>query len=178
MNQEQRQARQRTFIMAKPEAIQRNLLSKIIKQFEKRGFKLVACKLTEPSRDLMEKHYGEHNGKPFFEKIVSNIANQAVCAMVWEGDNVIDTARQMIGVTNPRDSDPGTIRGSYGLIVGKNCVHGSDSEMSAQREIDLWFDKSELCEWGAAQETWLYEKEMPKVAAAVVNNNSTSEAEK
>ena len=111
----------------------------------------------------MEQHYGEHTGRPFFEKIVTNIAGQPVCAMVWEGDNVIDTARNMIGVTNPRDSDPSTIRGTFGLIVGKNCVHGSDSEISAQREIDLWFDKKELCDWEEAQETWVYEKQQPHV---------------
>jgi nucleoside-diphosphate kinase len=131
--------RQRSFIMVKPDAVQRGLIHKVILRLERRGFTLVAMKLTQPGRAHFEKHYDEHKGKPFFDKLVTFASSGPVCAMVWEGDNIIETSRTIIGATDPKKAEIGTIRGDYGLDMGRNAIHGSDAVESAAREIQLWF---------------------------------------
>ncbi|WP_031516498.1 nucleoside-diphosphate kinase [Desulfofalx alkaliphila] len=148
---------ERTFLMIKPDGVQRALAGEIISRFEKKGYKLVGLKLMQISRELAESHYGEHKGKPFFEPLVQYITSAPVVAMVWEGKEIISTAREMMGATNPLKAAPGTIRGSYGVDVGRNIIHGSDSPESAKREIALFFKPEELLDYDRALEPWIYE---------------------
>lgn len=147
---------ERTFIMVKPDGVQRNLIGEIVTRFEKKGYQLVAAKLMQVPQDLAEKHYAEHREKPFFQELVDFITSGPVFAMVWQGDGVIATARQMMGKTNPQEALPGTIRGDFGLTVGKNVIHGSDSPESAEREIDLWFNEDEILDYKKTGDEWLY----------------------
>jgi len=130
---------EKTFIMVKPDGVQRGLVGEIVRRFESKGMKLVAAKLTNVSDELAGEHYAEHKERPFFGDLVRFITSSPVFAMVWEGDSVISLSRTMMGKTNPIDSAPGTIRGDYALTIGMNIVHGSDSTDSAAREIGLWF---------------------------------------
>ena len=148
---------ERTFVMLKPDAVQRALIGEIISRLEKRGLKLVAMKFMMVPRELAEEHYAEHKGKPFFEKLVNFITSGPVVPMVWEGENAISLVRTMMGKTNPQDSAPGTIRGDYGINMGRNIIHGSDSPESAEREIALWFKSEELVEWSRDLERWYTE---------------------
>jgi len=138
---------EKTFLMVKPDAVQRHLIGNIVSRFEAKGFRLVGAKLMKISNELAEKHYAEHKDRPFFGELVEFITSGPVFAMVWEGENVIKTARQMMGSTNPSDAAPGTIRGDYGVVVRKNIIHGSDSEESAAREISLFFNEEELLQY-------------------------------
>lgn len=147
---------EKTFLMVKPDGVQRNLIGEIVQRFEKKGFKLVGAKLMNISTELAEKHYGEHKEKPFFGELVEFITSGPVFAMVWEGENVISTARNMMGTTNPAEAAPGTVRGDYGMTVGKNIIHGSDSPESAEREINLFFDEKELVTYEKIDATWIY----------------------
>ncbi|MCL6616824.1 MAG: nucleoside-diphosphate kinase, partial [Anoxybacillus ayderensis] len=135
---------ERTFLMVKPDGVQRGVIGDIVARFERKGFQLVGAKLMQVSRELAEQHYAEHKERPFFGELVEFITSGPVFAMVWEGENVIATARQMMGKTNPQEALPGTIRGDFGLTVGKNIIHGSDSKESAAREIQLFFKEEEL----------------------------------
>jgi nucleoside-diphosphate kinase len=146
---------ERTFIMVKPDGVQRGLIGEIVSRFEKKGFKLVGAKLMMVSRELAEKHYAEHKEKPFFGELVDFITSGPVFAMVWEGNNVIATARQMMGKTNPADALPGTIRGDFGVNVAMNIVHGSDSPESAARELALWFGDEEIVPYDKTIERWI-----------------------
>lgn len=146
---------ERTFLMVKPDGVQRNLIGEIVNRFEKKGFKLVGGKLMQIPTELAEQHYGEHKERPFFGELVSFITSSPVFAMVWEGENVISTARQMMGATNPKDSAPGTIRGDYAVQVSQNIIHGSDSPESAQREIGLFFNESELVSYSKHVDQWV-----------------------
>jgi len=148
---------ERTFVMIKPDAVQRGLTGEIISRFEKKGIKLVAMKLVSVSRDLAEKHYGIHKGKPFFEPTVKYIISSPVVAMILEGDNVIDMVRTMMGKTNPQDAAIGTIRGDYGQFIGRNIVHGSDGPDTAEFEINLWFKPEEITKYKRIDEEWLSE---------------------
>ena len=150
--------RERTFVMAKPDAVQRGLVGEIVSRLEDRGLKLVGAKFMQIDRDLAEDHYGEHEGKPFFDGLVGFITSGPVMAMVWEGQDATAQVRRMMGETDPAESDPGTIRGDFGLDLGRNVIHGSDTEPgSNEREIDLFFDDDELVEWEKVDESWLYE---------------------
>lgn len=146
---------EKTFIMVKPDGVQRNLIGEIVTRFEKKGFQLVGAKLMSVSQALAEEHYGEHKERPFFGELVGFITSSPVFAMVWEGDNVIATARNMMGKTNPADAAPGTIRGDFGISVGMNIIHGSDSPESAQREINLWFNESDLSSYEKSVNKWI-----------------------
>ncbi|MFQ3295457.1 MAG: nucleoside-diphosphate kinase [Natrialbaceae archaeon] len=150
---------ERTFVMVKPDGVQRGLIGEIVSRFEDRGLKLVGAKFMQIDRDLAEQHYGEHEDKPFFEDLVSFITSGPVMAMVWEGQDAVSQVRTMMGETDPAESDPGTIRGDLGLDLGRNVIHGSDDEDPGanKREIDLFFDEDELLEWDRIDETWLYE---------------------
>lgn len=147
----------RTLILVKPDGVQRGLIGKIVDRFEARGLKLIAMKMMQMSTDLAARHYAEHEGKAFYEKLVAYITSGPVVAMVWEGNDAINVARATIGATKPVESTPGTIRGDFGLDVGRNLVHGSDSEKSAGREIDLFFDAEELVDWKRDGERWIVE---------------------
>lgn len=147
---------EKTFIMVKPDGIQRGLIGDIVHRFEQKGFKLAGSKLMQISTELAEEHYGEHKERPFFGELVDFITSGPVFAMVWEGEDVIATSRNMIGATNPAEATPGSIRGDYALTVGKNIIHGSDSPASAEREINLFFKETELIEYTKEESNWIY----------------------
>ena len=147
---------EKTFIMVKPDGIQRNLIGKIVERFEQKGFKLVGAKLMHISDDLAKTHYSEHKERPFFDQLVEFITSGPVFAMVWEGEGVIQTARDMMGTTNPQEASPGTIRGDFGITVGKNVIHGSDSSESAEREIGLFFNKDDILSYTKQDSEWIY----------------------
>ena len=149
--------RERTLVLIKPDGVQRGLIGEIISRFEKRGLKIVAMKLVKPDRELAEKHYAIHRGKPFFEPTVKYIMSSPVVAMVIEGKNVIETVRKMMGKTNPQDADPGTIRGDFAQDISRNIVHGSDSKENAEYEISLWFKPEEIFDYEKIDEKWLSE---------------------
>ncbi|MEM3396021.1 MAG: nucleoside-diphosphate kinase [Thermoplasmata archaeon] len=148
---------ERTFVMLKPDAVQRGVCGEIIARFERRGLKIVGMKMLWIKRELAEKHYAEHVGKKFFEGLVSYITSGPVIAMVIEGKNAVKLVRDMMGKTNPQESLPGTIRGDYSIDLGRNIIHGSDSPASAEREIALFFTKEEIFDYKLATETWIYE---------------------
>ncbi|MCW6034725.1 nucleoside-diphosphate kinase [Spirulina subsalsa FACHB-351] len=148
---------ERTFLMIKPDGVQRGLVGEIIKRFEAKGFTLVGLKFMAVSKELAEQHYDVHKERPFFQGLVEFITSSPVVAMVWEGEGVVASARKIIGATNPLNAEPGTLRGDYGMDVGRNLIHGSDAIETAQREIALWFTDSELVNWGPTQKPWLYE---------------------
>ncbi|MGD1948961.1 MAG: nucleoside-diphosphate kinase [Leptolyngbyaceae cyanobacterium] len=148
---------ERTFIMIKPDGVQRGLVGEIISRFETKGFNLVGMKFMAVSRELAEKHYGVHKERPFFGSLVEFITSSPVVAMVWEGEGVVGSARTLIGATNPISAAPGTIRGDYGVTIGRNLIHGSDAIETAQTEIALWFTDDELANWEACTKNWIYE---------------------
>ncbi len=148
---------EKTFLMLKPDAVQRGLIGLVIVRLEAKGFKLVGMKLMQVDRSLAEEHYAEHRGKPFFEPTVNYIMSAPVVAMVWEGKNVVALARALMGATNPANSDPGSIRGAFGMDISRNVIHGSDSVTSAEREIALYFKPEELVSYRKAGEEWLSE---------------------
>ncbi|GFH24044.1 nucleoside diphosphate kinase [Haematococcus lacustris] len=131
-------ADERSYIMIKPDGVQRGLIGEVIKRFEQKGFKLVGLRMLNVERSLAEKHYADLSSRPFFGSLVDYIVSGPVVAMVWEGRNVVVTGRKIIGATNPAASEPGTIRGDYAIEVGRNVIHGSDSVENAQKEIALW----------------------------------------
>lgn len=148
---------ERTYLMIKPDGVQRGLTGEIIARFEKKGFKIVGLKMLRISREIAVKHYGEHAGKPFFEPLVEYITSSPVVAMVIEGKEAISAAREMMGATDPLKAAQGTIRGTYGLDLGRNIIHGSDSPASARREISLFFEEGELMEYSRDSDRWIYE---------------------
>jgi nucleoside-diphosphate kinase len=149
---------ERTFLMVKPDGVQRGIAGDIVSRFEERGLKLVGAKFMRISDDLAAEHYAEHEDKPFFEDLTDFITSGPVLAMVWEGQDAVAQGRRMMGATDPLEAEPGTIRGDYGLDLGRNVIHGSDTEEgSAEREIDLFFDEEELVDYERVDETWLYE---------------------
>jgi nucleoside-diphosphate kinase len=143
--------------MIKPDGVQRGLIGEVISRFERKGFSLVGMKFMSVSRELAEKHYEVHKERPFFSGLVEFIISSPVVAMVWEGENVIASARTLIGATKPTEAQPGTIRGDFGIEVGRNLIHGSDAPETAQQEIALWFQEGELAAWEPAAKAWLYE---------------------
>ncbi|WP_027717446.1 nucleoside-diphosphate kinase [Desulfovirgula thermocuniculi] len=150
---------ERTFVMVKPDGVQRGLVGEIISRFEKRGLKIVGLKMMQVTRELAEAHYGEHRGKPFFAPLVEYITSGPVVAMVLEGKNAVSVVREMMGATDPQKAAPGTIRAAYGLDIGRNVIHGSDGEESARREIALFFGEGELLSYRRDIDRWLYEEE-------------------
>src|SRR5579884_2716189 len=130
---------ERTLILVKPDAFARNLTGEIIARFERKGLRLAALRQMTMTRELAERHYAEHEGKPFYEELVSFITSGPLVAMVLEGEQAVVAARQVIGATNPLEASPGSIRGDYAIEVGQNMVHGSDSTESAAREVGLFF---------------------------------------
>ena len=130
---------ERTFLMIKPDGVQRRLVGEIIRRFENKGLTLAGLKMLTPTRAMAEAHYAVHRGKPFFEGVVGFIASGPVVAMIWEGDDAVALCRKMMGATKPADSLPGTIRGDYANSIEQNLIHGSDSAENALDEITIWF---------------------------------------
>ena len=150
---------ERTFVMVKPDGVQRGLIGEVISRLEDRGLTLVGAKFMQIDEDLAHDHYAEHEDKPFFDGLVSFITAGPVMAMVWEGQDATRQVRRMMGATDPAEAQPGTIRGDLGLDLGRNVIHGSDHEDPGanEREIDLFFEASELVEYDRVDESWLYE---------------------
>ncbi len=147
---------ERTFVMLKPDAVQRNLVGELISRLEKKGLKICALKMLSISRELAERHYEEHKEKPFFQELVSFITSGPVVAMVCEGQNAIEIVRKLMGATDPLKAEPGTIRGDYAIYMGNNIIHGSDSYKSAEKEINLFFDKDEVINYSKDVDKWIY----------------------
>ncbi|MCV9888346.1 nucleoside-diphosphate kinase [Metabacillus halosaccharovorans] len=147
---------EKTFLMIKPDGVQRQLIGDIVSRFERKGLQMIGAKLMTIPVELAEQHYGEHKGKPFYDNLVQFITSGPVFAMVWEGENVVELTRKMMGKTNPKDAEPGTIRGDYCMYVSKNIIHGSDSTESADREISLFFNDNELVSYNKAINSWIY----------------------
>ncbi|NPA25990.1 MAG: nucleoside-diphosphate kinase [Chloroflexi bacterium] len=149
---------ERTFVLIKPDAVQRGLMGEIIKRLEQRGLRLVAAKFMLVSRELAEKHYAVHKGKPFYESLLEYITSGPVMAMVWEGTNAIAAVRQTMGATRPTEAAPGTIRHDFGLEIGRNLTHASDGPETAEYEIALWFRPDELVPWRRDVDRWIFEQ--------------------
>ena len=132
---------QRTLVLVKPDGVHRGLAGEVISRLEKKGLTLVAMELRTLDRSTAEEHYGEHRERPFFGELVEFITGGPLVAMVVEGPNAVAGTRRLMGVTNPVEATPGSIRGDYALEIGQNLVHGSDSEESAAREISIFFPK-------------------------------------
>lgn len=156
---------ERTFLAIKPDGVQRGLIGEIIRRYENKGFTLVGLKLISVSKELAEKHYDVHKERPFFAGLIEFITSGPVVAMVWEGEGVIAAARKIIGKTNPLEAEPGTIRGDFGIEVGRNIIHGSDAPETAKTEISLWFSEEELVNWQPDMMSWLSEKPSKELAA-------------
>ncbi|PID84631.1 MAG: nucleoside-diphosphate kinase [Chloroflexi bacterium] len=148
---------ERTLILVKPDGVQRGLAGEIISRFERRGLKLVGMKFIQMSRELAEEHYGVHKERPFYSSLVEYITSGPIVAMVWEGNDAIEAVRSTMGATNPVAANPGTIRGDFGMEIGRNLVHGSDSPENAVKEVNLFFDASELVDWPRGTDSWICE---------------------
>ncbi|WP_366249834.1 nucleoside-diphosphate kinase [Terribacillus aidingensis] len=148
---------EKTFLMVKPDGVQRGLIGEIVTRFEKKGLKLLAGKIMVVTEEQAKTHYIEHESKPFFGSLISYITSGPVFAMVWEGKDAVALTRSMIGATKPTDAAPGTIRGDYAVEMSRNLIHGSDSAESAEREIANMFKADELVSYEQATAKWLYE---------------------
>jgi nucleoside-diphosphate kinase len=146
---------QRTLILLKPDAVQRRLVGPITKRFERKGLRLAALKLVHASRDLAEKHYAVHKGKPFYDSLLQFLTAGPTVAMVWEGREAVAVARSLMGPTDGAKAPPGTIRGDYAISVQNNLVHGSDSPENAAAEIALWFKADELVNYQPTDAAWV-----------------------
>ena len=149
---------ERSFVMLKPDALLRRMIGKIISRFEERGLKVVATKMIKVSKKLAEEHYAEHKKKPFFDGLVWYVTSSPTLVMVIEGDDCIGLIRKIIGATDPKEADLGTIRGDYAIDTGRNIIHASDSPESAEREIPLFFDDSEIHSYKIPDEHLIYER--------------------
>ncbi|KDN51287.1 Nucleoside diphosphate kinase, partial [Rhizoctonia solani AG-8 WAC10335] len=147
---------ERSYIMVKPDGVQRALVGEIISRFEKRGFKIVALKLVQSTKEHLEKHYADLSDKPFFPGLIKYMVSGPVVCIVIEGLDAVKTGRAMLGATNPLASGPGTIRGDYALAVGRNICHGSDSVENAEKEIKLWFPEG-IVQYTDDKATWIFE---------------------
>ena len=148
---------ERTLILVKPDAMQRGLAFEVLGRLEGRGLRLAGLRLLQVDEAMAKRHYGEHEGKPFFDGLVAYITSSPIIAAVFEGTNAVTAARQTIGATNPTESTPGTIRGDLGLEIGRNLVHGSDSVESADREIGIFFDGQPVLDWQRSTDGWVFE---------------------
>ena len=148
---------QQTLVLIKPDGVQRGLIGTIISRMEARGLKIVAMKLKTVDRNLAGQHYGIHRERPFFSGLVEFITSSPIVAMVLEGPNAVELVRNTMGVTNPTEAAPGTIRGDLGVNIGRNLIHGSDSPENATGEIALFFESSEICEYDKTIDPWIIE---------------------
>lgn len=148
---------ERTLIIVKPDAVQRGLIGTIVARFERRGLRITAMKLMHIDEALAQRHYAIHQGKPFYEPLISYITSGPVVVMVLEGNNAIEIARRTMGATNPSEASPGTIRADFGLEIGRNLVHGSDGPDTAAFEVDLFFDEKEILSYQRDTDPWIFE---------------------
>lgn len=148
---------ERTFLMIKPDGVQRGLIGEIIQRFESKGFQLIAMKVLMANDEILQQHYQDLADRPFFPSLIEYMKMGPIVPMVWQGLNVVRTGRQMLGETNPADSKPGTIRGDLCIQTGRNIIHGSDSIETAEREIDIWFEPEELIQYSSSRDVWIYE---------------------
>ena len=158
--------RERTFIMLKPDAVQRGLVGEIIKRFEQKGFKLVAMKMIQASEELLKEHFAALSGEEFFPDFIKYMNSGPVVPMVWEGLNIVKTGRVMLGNYDPDVASPGTIRGDFCVQMYRNLCHGSDSVESAKKETAFWFADEELVKWDPVTLSWLYWDFEPTVKPA------------
>lgn len=148
---------EKSFVMMKPDAVKRRLMGKILNRFEEKGLQIIGVKMLQISESLAKEHYGEHSEKPFFNDLVEYIISAPVLAMVIKGDDCISTIRKMVGATNPKEADLGTIRGDYALDMGRNIIHASDAPESAKKELALFFNENEVCGYSTLDESMIYE---------------------
>jgi len=148
---------EKTLVLVKPDGVQRGLIGAVIGRIESKGLKIAGLKLISVSEELAKEHYGEHVARPFFGDLVSFITSSPVVALAVEGDDAVSVVRTLMGVTNPQEASPGTIRGDFGMTIGMNLVHGSDSVESAERELNLFFDKNEVLDYVREIDTWIIE---------------------
>ncbi|MDO9085786.1 MAG: nucleoside-diphosphate kinase [Anaerolineaceae bacterium] len=146
---------EKTFVLVKPDGVQRGLIGEILSKLEKRGLKLVAAKFLQVPNDLAEKHYAVHKEKPFYEGLIRYITSAPVMAMVFQGPEAIHAVRQTMGLTDPLKAEPGTIRHDFALRISRNLTHASDSPDNAESEISLWFPSDEIVQWTKADEDWI-----------------------
>ena len=147
---------ERSLVLIKPDAIQRGLAGEIISRLEKKGLKIVAMKMLHMDKNLAQRHYAIHKGKVFFDDLVNFITSSPVIAIVLQGKNAVEIIRQMMGETDPAKAYSGTIRGDFGIDIGHNLVHGSDSLENASKELDLFFSADEIFNYDRDLDTWIY----------------------
>ena len=145
-----------TYVMIKPDGVQRGLVGEIIQRFERKGLQLVGLKQVVPSEEIARKHYAVHSEKPFLSGLIKFITSGPVVCMAWSGIDAISVARNLIGSTNGREATPGTIRGDFGMDIGYNMIHGSDAPETAEFELGLWFSEG-LNDWNQDSISWVYE---------------------
>ncbi len=148
---------EKTFVIVKPDAVQRGLIGEVIARLERRGLRLVAAKFMWVDKELAETHYSIHKGKHFYDSLIEYITSAPVMAMVWEGPNAIVAVRQTMGATRPTEAAPGSIRHDFGLDMGRNITHASDSVENGIKETELWFKPEELVEWQRDADRWFFE---------------------
>lgn len=148
---------EKTFVLVKPDGVQRGLIGEVIARLERRGLRLVGAKFLQVSRDLAEAHYAIHKGKPFYGGLIAYITSAPVMAMVWEGPNAVAAVRQTMGATRPTEAAPGTLRHDFALEIGRNLTHASDSPENGEKEVALWFNPDELVHWQRAVDAWVFE---------------------
>lgn len=148
---------EKTLVLVKPDGVQRGLIGEVIARLERRGLRLVAARFLQVSRQLAEEHYAVHQGKPFYEGLVNYITSAPVMAMVWEGPNAVAAVRQTMGATRPTEAAPGTLRHDYGLTIGRNLTHASDSPENGEKEASLWFKPEDLVAWERPIDAWIFE---------------------
>ena len=148
---------ERTFVMIKPDGVQRGLVGEIISRLERRGLKLSSVKFMDVPKSLAEEHYAVHQGKPFYEGLLTYITSEPVIAMTWQGPNAIEAVRQTIGATRPTEAAPGSVRHDFGLDVGRNLTHASDGPDTASFELGLWFEDDEIVDWDRGVDRWIFE---------------------
>ena len=148
---------EKTLVLIKPDGVQRGLIGEITRRLEQRGLKLVAARFLMVSQDLAARHYAVHQGKPFYEGLIKYITSAPVMAMVWEGPQAIAAVRQTMGSTRPTEAAPGSVRHDFGLTIGRNLTHASDSPENAELEVGLWFKPEELCGWERDTDRWIFE---------------------
>lgn len=147
----------KTLVLLKPDAVQRGLVGELISRLERRGLKLVGMKLMRIDEELAGLHYADHVGKPFFAGLIEFITSGPLVAMALEGEKAVEVVRSMMGATDPLDSPPGTVRGDFAVAIGLNLIHGSDSEESAAREIELFFSHQEIVSYTRDIDRWITE---------------------
>lgn len=148
---------EKTLVLVKPDGVQRGLIGEVMARLERRGLRLVGAKFVQVDSDLARRHYAVHEGQPFYEKLIRYITSAPVMAMAWEGPDAVAAVRQTMGATRPTDAAPGTLRHDFGLQIGRNLTHASDSPENGVNEVNLWFKADEIVNWQRANDPWIFE---------------------